>query len=434
VVSDTARGPGWWQASDGRWYAPELHPDAARFSSAGTDLPNAGAPARPTTSPPGALVSDSAPASEWWQAADGRWIAPSPVSDISDRTEMGLSRSDGGATLAATDRPKASGGAVRNKGLVVLVGAVILSVLVGDGVFLLVRSSRTPTPNTEALVASQAGCGRIVQTGSIVYTFMDQGRIRTTVVHVPPRYADRSPTPLVFVLHGSGSNGPSMEAYTGMDITADSDNFIAVYPTASIPNSGGYDWNVSGDPVPGTASAPDDVLFMVDLLSILEHRYCINSKMVYATGFSRGARMADDLACRASAEFAAVAPSSGVRLPSPCPSTRPVSLLSIHGTADPTDPYNGNGPTFWTYSVPVAMQRWAAHDTCTASPRSTHVAQWTTLTVYPGCPPGVGVELYTIDGADHEWQGGQNGLYDLRGQAIDADSVIWSFFAQHPMG
>src|ERR1700734_556463 len=26
-MSDRAQGPGWWQASDGRWYPPESHPD-----------------------------------------------------------------------------------------------------------------------------------------------------------------------------------------------------------------------------------------------------------------------------------------------------------------------------------------------------------------------------------------------------------------------
>ena len=26
-MSDTMQGPGWWQASDGKWYAPELNPD-----------------------------------------------------------------------------------------------------------------------------------------------------------------------------------------------------------------------------------------------------------------------------------------------------------------------------------------------------------------------------------------------------------------------
>lgn len=29
-MSDTSQGPGWWQASDGRWYAPELHPTASQ--------------------------------------------------------------------------------------------------------------------------------------------------------------------------------------------------------------------------------------------------------------------------------------------------------------------------------------------------------------------------------------------------------------------
>lgn len=28
-MSDASGGPGWWQADDGRWYAPELHPDPA---------------------------------------------------------------------------------------------------------------------------------------------------------------------------------------------------------------------------------------------------------------------------------------------------------------------------------------------------------------------------------------------------------------------
>jgi hypothetical protein len=28
-VSDAAQGPGWWQASDGKWYSPEQHPSNA---------------------------------------------------------------------------------------------------------------------------------------------------------------------------------------------------------------------------------------------------------------------------------------------------------------------------------------------------------------------------------------------------------------------
>ena len=34
-MSDTPQGPGWWQATDGRWYAPELHPaNVARTAQA----------------------------------------------------------------------------------------------------------------------------------------------------------------------------------------------------------------------------------------------------------------------------------------------------------------------------------------------------------------------------------------------------------------
>jgi polyhydroxybutyrate depolymerase len=307
----------------------------------------------------------------------------------------------------------------------------MLAVMVGLLAYDAVGSSASGTVRIPP--PSDAGCGRHQQTGSIDFRFTDQSRYREALVHVPAHYVDTRPTPVVFVLNGSGGDGAGMEAYTDMDPTADSHTFIAVYPTPAIPDSGGYDWNVTGDPVPGTKSAPDDVQFMVDLLSILEQRYCINPKMVYATGFSRGARMADDLACRASTVFAAIAPSSGVRLPAPCPSSRPVSVLAIHGTADTKDPYQGNGPTFWTYSVPVAMTRWAAHDGCSGTPVVTNFAKWTTRTVYPGCPNGTAVELYTIDGATHEWQGGQNGYYNVRGSAIDADAVVWSFFAAHPM-
>src|ERR1700733_8216097 len=44
-MSDTSQGPGWWLASDGKWYAPELHPTASQ--------PQATEPTRPFGSQPG---------------------------------------------------------------------------------------------------------------------------------------------------------------------------------------------------------------------------------------------------------------------------------------------------------------------------------------------------------------------------------------------
>jgi uncharacterized membrane protein YccF (DUF307 family) len=33
-MTEVARGPGWWQASDGRWYPPEAHPGAGSYYAA----------------------------------------------------------------------------------------------------------------------------------------------------------------------------------------------------------------------------------------------------------------------------------------------------------------------------------------------------------------------------------------------------------------
>lgn len=60
-MSDTSQGPGWWQASDGKWYAPELHPDRL---TATTRAPAAQAPVSPP--PPAGRGA-------------GRWIAVAAV-------------------------------------------------------------------------------------------------------------------------------------------------------------------------------------------------------------------------------------------------------------------------------------------------------------------------------------------------------------------
>ncbi len=141
-------------------------------------------------------------------------------------------------------------------------------------------------------------------------------------------------------------------------------------------------------------------------MHILEQRYCIDSDRVYATGFSGGSRMASQLACDASGTFAAVAPVSGLRRPTPCPTTRPVPILAFHGTADPVDPYNGHGQAYWTYSVPQAAQDWAAQDGCSPTPPTSSPDPGSPSPATRGVRGGATVELYSITGEGHEWPGG----------------------------
>jgi hypothetical protein len=60
-MSNTSQGPGWWLASDNKWYAPEQAPPSA--------APVATAPPMPVGAP-----APQGPG--WYQATDGRWYPP----------------------------------------------------------------------------------------------------------------------------------------------------------------------------------------------------------------------------------------------------------------------------------------------------------------------------------------------------------------------
>ena len=67
-MSDTSQGPGWWVASDGKWYPPEQMPQPQ---------PPQATPVAPVVVP--APVGADAPMGPgWWQATDGRWYPPQP--------------------------------------------------------------------------------------------------------------------------------------------------------------------------------------------------------------------------------------------------------------------------------------------------------------------------------------------------------------------
>lgn len=157
---------------------------------------------------------------------------------------------------------------------------------------------------------------------------------------------------------------------------------------------------------------------------------------VYATGVSGGGRMASQLACDASSVFAAVAPVAGLRYPSPCTDSRPVPILTLHGTADFVDPFDGGGYAYWTYSVPAAAQMWAGHDHCGPSPQTT-AGRGYRLTLYSDCSDGTQVALYAITGEGHEWPGGPKmpkvitNVLGPQSDAVSANALMWAFFRAH---
>jgi polyhydroxybutyrate depolymerase len=305
-------------------------------------------------------------------------------------------------------------------------------------------STRTSTPPAAPLARAAGGaCGGGGSGGSTTLKLAIGGQRRIVIVHAPSAYRGTTKVPLVLNMHGSGSTAAEQELFTAMDATADADDFIVAYPQGLIPDGTGFDWNVPGEPLIGGAPVPahaaDDVTFLTELAGVLEARYCINPARVYATGFSGGARTASQLACDSAGVFAAVATVSGLRRPAPCPTSRPVPIIAFHGTADPIDPYEGHGQAYWTYSVPQAAQYWAAQDGCSGRPAISKPDKGVTLTAYSHCRGSAEVELYTIAGEGHEWPGGPQlpaaltAVLGPQSSAINADNVMWAFFAAHPL-
>jgi uncharacterized RDD family membrane protein YckC len=92
-VADISQGEGWWQASDGKWYDPESHPDYVEPEPPRAP-PVPTPPTAPNSSPfldsltastpaPISPIDELAPAPGYWRASDGIWYPPQSQPGIS---------------------------------------------------------------------------------------------------------------------------------------------------------------------------------------------------------------------------------------------------------------------------------------------------------------------------------------------------------------
>ncbi|BBY43543.1 extracellular catalytic domain type 1 short-chain-length polyhydroxyalkanoate depolymerase [Mycolicibacterium celeriflavum] len=257
--------------------------------------------------------------------------------------------------------------------------------------------------------------------GDAAGALMIGGMNRTYQVHAPAGL-DR-PAGLVLNLHGAGMTGPAQAAATNYNAIADQYGFVVAYPEgvdlswadgrgASIPDRQGV----------------DDVGFLVALVDRLRQEYGVEPGRVFATGTSAGAFMASRLACERADVFAAVAPVAGT-LPAgfPCAPSQPVSVLEVHGTADPVVPFGGGpmvgrgGPSE-IVAAPAMAQRWRELNGC--PPPVDEVRGSVHRFTAAGCAGGTEVVFVQIDGGAHVWPSGPFAPFD-------ASQSTGQFFATH---
>jgi polyhydroxybutyrate depolymerase len=147
----------------------------------------------------------------------------------------------------------------------------------------------------------------------------------------------------------------------------------------------------------------DDVAFARALVAQVETVTCIDTKRVYAVGFSMGGGMSHYVACHAADIFAAVAPASFDLLTENedgCTPPRPIAEISFRSSNDTVVPYAGGASSLVT-GMPVTFlgavgtfQKWAQIDGCTGSPTA---ADSNDCQYYKSCQGGVEVGLCTMD-------------------------------------
>ena len=264
--------------------------------------------------------------------------------------------------------------------------------------------------------------------------------------------------PLILNFHGGGGSPEGQKETSQMDKTSDEKGFIVAYPQGSGKNprlkrrrfwnpGSGPDGMISEDP---TLNSIDDYAFVNESIDILEQNLNIDSRRIYATGFSNGGILSHGLACRLSHRIAAIASVAGPywTYEKNCKPKRPVSILHFHGTADRCAPYLG-GPSQCHGKISRSKPRefrsakdsvkiWQNINQCPSKAKIIYQKGKAICFSYGPCNKDTEVILCSIKDAGHTWPGGK--AYGLPGmdvgetsKDINANEFMWNFFKKNPL-
>lgn len=172
------------------------------------------------------------------------------------------------------------------------------------------------------------------------YTLAIGPSARTFLVHVPKNLEAANP-PLVIALHGGGTNGKTMERFSGLSEASERYGFVVVYPNGSGRLKGFLTWNAGSCCSYAEKHAIDDVAFISRLIDYMIKQYHIDPLRVYVTGISNGAMMAYRLAAEIPDRIAAIAPVAGTLTIDPGTIQAAMPIIHFHGTDDQFVPYLG---------------------------------------------------------------------------------------------
>ncbi|MCX6317160.1 MAG: prolyl oligopeptidase family serine peptidase [Bacteroidetes bacterium] len=163
--------------------------------------------------------------------------------------------------------------------------------------------------------------GNVFVKGKNRYTIIVDSTEREFWVHVPAIYDSTQPTPLVFMLHGTGGNGERFYDGSGWKELGEEEGFISVFPSSlryfiytdsTVKRI--TKWNTTPDAeftiLPGQ-SPRDDIKFLRKVIDEVRQKFNIDTNRIYMNGFSNGGQMAAKTSIMMSDVLAAVVSNAG---------------------------------------------------------------------------------------------------------------------------
>jgi len=346
-------------------------------------------------------------------------------------------------------------------GSLTLTLAVVLVVAACSGA----GGDTTTPPAAATTVASPSGDACSLVSSDLVKCSLDAYPDRPYLAYLPPGHDPAEPGAAIVALHGGSGDALAALRVTcpGGNLTADgclhrlgdTAGFITIAPNGAArrltPNV--RTWNAGGGAaqwhcVSGFACREDsdDVAYVDAVLDDVAQWTVIDDRRVYAVGLSNGGAMAHRLACERAGRFAAIATVGSANqfsTTADCLPVRSLSVMHIHGTADPC----------WTYvttetacldsggaklGADESVAGWVTRNGCTLEPTTQRLPDTaddgtvTDRSTWKGCEDDTEVQLLRIVGGGHTWPGGFAYRPEESVGRVASDfgnEVIWGFLS-----
>ena len=212
----------------------------------------------------------------------------------------------------------------------------------------------------------------------------------TYQAHVPAGWDGATQLPLLMFFHGYGQSGEVVMGNTGLMRLADAEGVLVIAPDGQEKR-----WSHQGAPL--RERLRDDDAFVRAVLADAKRRWPVDSRRIWASGFSIGGSMTWHQACFQGGLFTAFLPVAGAFWrphPESCPSG-PVNLMHVHGTGDTVVPMQGR-PIREVYhqgDVLTGMAFWRAQNGCPADPAQVTETGDLRCEIWRGCTSGRELQL-----------------------------------------